>query len=82
MRNMKLFPKTFLHCLSLLVGVILIAFLLIYSFLPTFYQLYKQRELNSDTTQLTEALQELNSEDISAAVISYAFSKGYGYTAK
>lgn len=82
MKNMKLFPKTFLHCLGLMVGVILISFLLIYSFLPTFYQSYKQRELNSDTTQLTEELQELNSKDISAAVISYAVSKGYGYTAK
>lgn len=82
MKNMKLFPKTFLHCLNLMVGIILISFLLIYSFLPTFYQSYKQRELNSDTTQLTEELQELNSKDISAAVISYAVSKGYGYTAK
>lgn len=82
MKNMKLFPKTFLHCLSLMVSVILIAFLLIYSFLPSFYQSYKQQELNSDTTQLTEELQELNSKDISAAVISYAVSKGYGYTAK
>lgn len=82
MKNMKLFPKTFLHCLSLMVGVILIAFLLIYSFLPTFYQSYKQRELNADTTQLAEELQMLNSKNVPAAVISYAVSKGYGYTAR
>lgn len=82
MKNMKLFPKTFLHCLGLMIGVILIAFLLIYSFLPTFYQSYKQRELNADITQLTEELQVLNSKDVSAAVVSYAVSKGYGYTAQ
>lgn len=82
MKNMKLFPKTFLHCLGLIVGVILIAFLLIYSFLPTFYQSYKQRELNADTTQLAEELQVLTSKDISSAVTSYAVSNGYGYTAQ
>lgn len=82
MKNMKLFPKTFLHCLGLMVGVILIAFLLIYSFLPTFYQSYKQRELNADTTQLAEELQMLNSKNVPAAVISYAVSKEYGYTAR
>ena len=82
MKNMRLFPKTFLHCLGLLVGVMLIAFLLIYSFLPTFYQSYKQREINADTTQLAEELQMLNSKNIPAAVASYAALKGYGYTAR
>lgn len=82
MKNMKLFPKTFLHCLGLMVGVILIAFFLIYSFLPTSYQSYKQRELNADAAQLVEELQGLPSKDISAAVASYAVAKGYGYTAQ
>ncbi len=82
MKNIKLFPKTFLHCLGLMIGVILIAFLLIYSFMPTFYQSYKQRELNADTVQLAVELQVLASKDISAAVASYAISNGYGYTAQ
>lgn len=82
MKNMKLFPKTFLHCLSLMVGVIVIAFILIYSFLPTFYQSYKQRELDADTIQLAEKLQTLNVKELSSAVASYAVSKGYGYTAQ
>ena len=80
MKNMKLFPKTFLHCLGLMVGVILIAFILIYRFMPTFYQSYKQQELDADTIQLVEELQTLNAKDVSAAVVSYAISKGYGYT--
>lgn len=83
MKNMKLFPKTFLHCLSLMVGIILISFLLIYSFLPTFYQMYKQGQVNADTAQLAEELQSMTSKDISATITSYAVSKGYdGYTAK
>lgn len=82
MKNMKLFPKTFLHCLSLMVGVILIAFILIYSFLPTFYQSYKQRELDADTIQLAEELQALNAKEVSAAITAYAISNGYGYTAQ
>ncbi|MCI8772183.1 MAG: HAMP domain-containing histidine kinase [Lachnospiraceae bacterium] len=83
MKNMKLFPKTFLHCLSLMVGIILISFLLIYSFLPTFYQVYKQQQVDVDTAQLAEELQLINSKEISSAVTSYAVSKGYdGYTAK
>lgn len=83
MKNMKLFPKPFLHCLSLMVGIILISFLLIYSFLPAFYQKYKQQQVNADAAQLAEELQLMASKDISSAVTSYAISKGYdGYTAK
>ena len=83
MKHMKLFPKTFLHCLSLMVGIILISFLLIYSFLPAFYQVYKQQEVDADTARLAEELQSMASKDISSAVTSYAVSKGYdGYTAK
>lgn len=83
MKNMKLFPKTFLHCLSLMVGIILISFWLIYSFLPAFYQMYKQRQVNADTEQLAKELQLMTSKDISSAVTAYAVSKGYdGYTVK
>lgn len=80
--NMKLFPKTFLHCFCLMVSVILTAFLLIYIFLPPFYRLYKQRELDADTMRLSEELQGQKAEDVSSAVSSHAFSKGYGYTAQ
>lgn len=82
MKNMKLFPKTFLYCLSLMVGVIFITFLLIYSLLPTFYKMYKQQQINADTAQLAEELQLLTSNDISYTVTSYAISKGYRYTAQ
>ncbi len=82
MKNLKLFPKTFLHCLGLMSGVTLIAFLLIYSLFPTVYQMYKQRELDADAARLAGELQELDSKELSAAITSYAISKGYGYTAR
>lgn len=81
MKRMKLFPKTFLYCLGLIIGVILIAFFLIYSLLPVFYRAYKQRELNADTQQLVAELQAVSLQNLSDVISSYALSKGYGYTA-
>ncbi len=34
MKNMKLFPKTFLHSLCLIISMVVVVFLLIYSLLP------------------------------------------------
>lgn len=81
MKNMKLFPKTFLHCISLMTGVVLIAFLLIYSFLPTFYKRYKQKEIDTATKQLAEMLQKVSSEELTYNITSFAVQRGYGYTA-
>lgn len=81
MKNMKLFPKTFIHSLCLIVSMVLVVFLLIYSLLPTFYQQYKHREMESQTKQLAEQLELLPSEQLADKITSYALSKGYGYTA-
>lgn len=81
MKNMKLFPKTFIHSLCLMVSVLLVAFFLIYSFLPTFYRQYKQDSLNADTKTLVEELENMSVEKISSAISSFAVSKGYGYIA-
>lgn len=82
MKNMKLFPKTFLHCLMLIVSVLLIAFLLLYSFLPAFYRGYKQREINTNTAQLATELEGCSVTDLSSAIFRYAVNKGYGYSAE
>lgn len=82
MKHMKLFPKTFLHCLSLMIGVILISFLLIYSFLPVFYRGYQQRHLYADTLRLAQELERLKAKDIFSAVTSYGILNNYGYTAQ
>lgn len=81
MKNMKLFPKTFIHSLCLIVSMILVVFLLIYSLLPIFYRQYKYREIESQTKQLAQQLELLPSEQLSDKISSYALSKGYGYTA-
>lgn len=81
MKNMKLFPKTFLHCLLLMIGVTLLAFLLIYLLLPVCYQSYKQRAIDSDTAQLAAELQTMSSTDITPAISDYATPKDYAYHA-
>ena len=81
MKNMKLFPKTFLHCLGLLVGVVLVAFLLIYSFLPSFYARYKQSEVESAVESLAAELQTASSRDIAPIIEKYSAARGCGCTA-
>lgn len=81
MKNMKLFPKTFIHSLCLIVSMVLVVFLLIYSLLPTFYRQYKHREIEAQTKQLASELQLLSSEQLADKISAYALSKGYGYTA-
>lgn len=81
MKNMKLFPKTFIHSLCLIISMVLVVFLLIYSLLPIFYRQYKHREMESQIKQLSEQLELLPSEQLADKISSYALSKGYGYTA-
>lgn len=81
MKNMKLFPKTFIHSLCLIVSMVLVVFLLIYSLLPAFYRQYKHREIESQTKQLASELQSLPSGQLTDKISSFALSKGYGYTA-
>lgn len=66
---MKLFPKTFLQLFFLLAGMILVVFLLIYSFLPGFYRQYKRQELASNTKQLAAQLQLLTSTQIALLLV-------------
>lgn len=81
MKHMKLFPKTFLHCVSLMIGVISIAFLLIYMLLPAFYRHYKQHEIDSAAKLLTKELQRLPLEESSSVIVPFATQKNFGYTA-
>lgn len=81
MKKMKLFPKTFIHSLCLIVSMVLVVFFLIYSLLPTFYREYKRREIESQAKHLASELQFLPSGQLADKISSYALSKGYGYTA-
>ncbi|MBQ9673650.1 MAG: HAMP domain-containing histidine kinase [Ruminococcus sp.] len=78
---MKLFPKTFLHCLCLMVGIVLIAFTLIYVLLPSFYKNYTQSELDKNTETLIQQLEKVKYDDLSSVISSYAVKNNYGLTA-
>ncbi len=81
MKNMKLFPKTFIHCLALIVAVLLIAFLLLYSFLPSFYRRYKQKEIDKAVEHLVSKLQGTDVAELAVGLSEYAVGKEYGYIA-
>lgn len=81
MKNLKLFPKTFMHSLCLIVSMVLVVFLLIYSLLPAVYRQYKHRQIESQTEQLAAQLKCVSSEQLAGIISSYAIAKGYGYTA-
>lgn len=81
MKHMKLFPKTFIHSLCLIISMVLVVFFLIYNLLPTFYRQYKHREVQAQTKQLAKQLELLSGKQLSDKISSYAMSKGYGYTA-
>lgn len=82
MKNMKLFPKTFIHCLTLIISVLLTALLLLYIFLPTFYRQYKQKKISEDTSWLASELGGISVSNLPSALSGYAINKGYGYTAE
>lgn len=81
MNNMKLFPKTFIHCLALIVAVLLIAFLLLYSFLPSFYRQYKQKEIDKAVAHLASEIQGADAAEIAVILSAYVADKEYGYVA-
>lgn len=81
MKNMKLFPKTYIHTLCLIVSMVLIVFVLIYNLLPTFYRKYKQKEVETQTKELAQQSELLSSEQLANKISSYAMAKGCGYTA-
>ncbi len=49
---MKLFQKTFISLLTLLIGCVLIAYLTLYAFMPTFYKNYKKNQIGSQVENI------------------------------
>lgn len=81
MKRIKLFPKTFLHCLFLMVSIILLAFFLLYLLMPPFYRAYQKSELNGDTDRLVSELETISIEEIPSVLISHPLSLKYNITA-
>ena len=61
MKKMKLFQKTYLFTVGLMVIIIIISHTLLYMLLPSFYTNKKQQDLDNISYQLTEQLQNNNS---------------------
>jgi len=61
---MKIFPKTFLYTLALLVLIALLANGLIYTLMPTVYTKQKQADLDAQADLLAQELENAKREDI------------------
>lgn len=61
---MKIFTKTFLYTLAMLVLLALLANYLIYTLMPNFYTKQKQQELTALADQMVVQLESANREDI------------------
>lgn len=77
---LKIFPKTFLGTLSLITGVIIIAFLLIYFLMPKFYGSYKEDTLKTDFHQLISSIDGKRTEKIAEISNQFVLQHGYSLT--
>lgn len=78
--KLKIFPKTFIGSLSLIIGIIVIAFFLISILMPRFYRAYKEDILNHDLTDLVSSLENKDTKDMTAFLEEYAPKHAYGIT--
>ena len=64
MKNLKLFPKTFLVSISLFAALIILVHALVYTLMPQFYLQQKEREAADNLTALAAELHGKSTEDI------------------
>ena len=70
MKKMKLFQKTYLFTVGLMAIIIIISHTLLYMLLPSFYTNKKQQDLDNISYQLTEQLQNNNSNKSDEILLS------------
>lgn len=80
MKKIKLFPKTFLYTIVLMLMIILIAFSLLYFLVPPYYRSMKDAELHSEIELLTRELTELENAQMISVLQTYAMEKQLGLT--
>jgi signal transduction histidine kinase len=71
---MKIFTKTFLYTLALLVLIALLANGIIYTLMPTVYTKQKQQNLTAQADQLAQQLETAKREDVVGLMGSFAAS--------
>ena len=64
MKNLKLFPKTFLVSIGLFAALIILVHALVYTLMPHFYLQQKEREAADNLTALMTTLRGKSTEDI------------------
>lgn len=72
MKNMKLFPKTFLYTLALLCVMIGISYASLYAFLPVVYANDMERDLLQKSETLTDMVRDVSFDSAKEIIKSYA----------
>jgi signal transduction histidine kinase len=78
--KLKIFPKTFISSLLLIVGVVVIAFILIGILTPRFYRAYREEMLNADLDTLLPLLENTEKSEIILHLEQFAAMHEYSIT--
>ena len=80
MKNLKLFPKTFLVSIGLFAALIILVHALVYTLMPQFYLQQKEREAADSLTALTTELRGKSTEEIRRISQEFAQVKNVNIT--
>ena len=80
MKNLKLFPKTFLVSIGLFVALIILVHALVYTLMPQFYLQQKEREAADNLTTLTTELRGKSTEEMRRISQEFAQMKNVNIT--
>ena len=80
MKNLKLFPKTFLVSIGLFAALIILVHALIYTLMPQFYLQQKEREAADDLTALVAELRGKSTEEMRRLSQEFAQVKNVNIT--
>ncbi|WP_042348572.1 HAMP domain-containing sensor histidine kinase [Bacillus massiliigorillae] len=75
MKKMKLFPKTFLYVMGLMVLITLIGHVLIYVLMPIFYTNQKEKDFKDINSQLVKQLKKISTEEVQYTIGDFAQEK-------
>ena len=80
MKNLKLFPKTFLASIGLFAALIILVHALVYTLMPQFYLQQKEREAAENLTALTTELRGKSAEEMRRLGQDFAQMKNVNIT--
>ena len=80
MKNLKLFPKTFLVSIGLFAALIILVHALVYTLMPQFYLQQKEREAADNLTALVAELRDKSTEEMRRLSQDFAQMKNVNIT--